>query len=214
MAAASALSPEPLPLPQSDEQVADWASGEWRRLVAAGCPSLLKAMLLLALEEEAAAVVAAGGPGGGGELAPLAIASSWSLRRLDLLAAEAAAAFYGQLRELEGCGAVQLAVAGGAPDSTLWTLHADLVAGHPFALLTAVNNTLFERHGYRRRASRRLRLRWKVPLRIASAAGAMRWGLHGARPQAAAVQPPAAQPPARAGSGATGTRRTRRCPRY
>lgn len=63
-------------------------------------------------------------------------ASTWSLERISALAEEAARAFYHNLQEL---GVVTDGFAGaarGLPDSTLLTLHLDLVRGYPTQLIT------------------------------------------------------------------------------
>lgn len=79
--------------------------------------------------------------------------STWSLERLDSLAAEAASGFYRACQALGVHEAVALASAGTAPDSILWTLHLDLVRSYPTHLLSAVNDVLFLRHGYQRQAA-------------------------------------------------------------
>lgn len=63
-------------------------------------------------------------------------ASTWSLERISALAEEAARAFYHNLQEL---GVVTPDFASAAkclPDSTLLTLHLDLVRGYPTQLIT------------------------------------------------------------------------------
>ena len=142
----------------SPAAVADWAAVSFRDAASGG--QLAKACLLLALEEEAAAAAAyadAEGLGGADSAADAAalqrsvgLPSTWSLRRLQALADEAALAFYALLHEAGVAGAVLSPTARAAPDSTLLLLHQDLVRGYPTQLLTAVNHVLFERHGYRR----------------------------------------------------------------
>eukprot|EP00887_Chlorella_sp_A99_P002958 scaffold24.g2958.t1 len=142
--------------PRSSAAVLEWAAGEWARLARAGVPSVPKACMLLALEEEAAQQLSyrqAESLEGSEELRRVGgDASTWSLERLDALAAEAAALFYSSCQELGAADAVEAAAQGGAADAALWTLHSDLVRSYPVHALSAMNEVLFERHGYRRMA--------------------------------------------------------------
>lgn len=61
-------------------------------------------------------------------------ASTWSLDRITSLAEEAAVAFYASLQDLGVADAV-LGVAREVTDSTLLTLHIDLVRSYPTHLL-------------------------------------------------------------------------------
>ena len=62
-------------------------------------------------------------------------ASTWSLDRIASLAEEATRAFYLQLRELGVAGGVESAAGAEATDSTLLTLHLDLVRSYPMQLI-------------------------------------------------------------------------------
>ncbi|KAL4435426.1 hypothetical protein ABPG77_006188 [Micractinium sp. CCAP 211/92] len=132
--------------------VAGWAAASFQE---AAKSNLTKACLLLALEEEAAAETAyaeaeALQAEDAAQRRSVGSASTWSLERISALAEEAARAFYHNLQEL---GVVTPDFASAAkclPDSTLLTLHLDLVRGYPTQLITALNHVLYERHGYRR----------------------------------------------------------------
>ncbi|KAL4419822.1 hypothetical protein ABPG75_006920 [Micractinium tetrahymenae] len=141
-------------LPQLDSAagVAGWAAASFRE---AAKNNLTKACLLLALEEEAAAQTAyaeaeALEAEDAAQRRSVGSASTWSLERITALAEEAARAFYHNLLELGVVSDDFAGAAGGLPDSTLLTLHLDLVRSYPTQLITALNHVLYERHGYRR----------------------------------------------------------------
>jgi hypothetical protein len=132
------------PLPERAEDVAPWALEALERelLDGAGRPraglSLERACMLVALEEAAAA----------GGAAALGTASTWSLARLDALAAEARAEFSRLCADSGGSAGV----GGGAEAASGAEAEAaaEAPAREPARLLAAVNAVLFERHGYGR----------------------------------------------------------------
>ena len=81
--------------------------------------------------------------------------ATWSLSRLDALAAEAAALFrrecqQGEAEEVPSAAAAAAFAAADGTLPTLPTLRPDLARRFPVTLLGAVNAILFDRHGYRR----------------------------------------------------------------
>ncbi|KAI7837303.1 hypothetical protein COHA_008867 [Chlorella ohadii] len=153
-ACAAAKSQQPdLPSPDAPPgAVADWASAQF---LEAARSNLTKSCLLLALEEEAAAQAAYLEAEGLGPESVAALrgsvgsASTWSLERISALAEECTVTLYAKLHDL-GVVDTVLSVAKQVPDSTLLTLHTDLVRSYPTQLILAINHVLYERHGYRR----------------------------------------------------------------
>ncbi|KAI3425219.1 hypothetical protein D9Q98_008987 [Chlorella vulgaris] len=151
------------PRPRSNAGVADWASRQFRKSAPG---NVAKACLLVSLEEEAAAQAAYAEADGleanhanmrGG----VGVASTWSLKRVHNMTNDVLNAFHARLRDLtpmpqppallKKASTLAPAVAG-QPEvpETPHERHRRMVRSYPLELISAVNQVLFERHGYRR----------------------------------------------------------------
>ena len=123
--------------------------------------SLEKACMIVSVEEEAAVAAMIDGESINGHNEyhrrdrgiGIRSSSTWNLERIDALAMECAAKFYCLAAEAGVTEGLASIVHKKATDSALLTMYIDVVKRYPMIMISAINEVIFDRHGYRRMRS-------------------------------------------------------------